>query len=108
MKAILTIEIEFDENKTDADAVGVAVDTLIETAMTIPGVLEEYGDPGSFSIGQTYILNGTSECPEGGAHEPDSNSVDQADDSPGVCDVNCAKCGTSGAFRPGGRYGIDW
>jgi len=50
----LTIEIEFDERITDADAVGVAVDNLLETAMSTPGILDEYGDP---SIGQTYILD---------------------------------------------------
>lgn len=50
--AILTIEIEFDEKVTDADAVGVAVDSLLETALSTPGILDEYGNP---SIGQTYI-----------------------------------------------------
>ncbi|MHC4238027.1 MAG: hypothetical protein ACYSSM_07305 [Planctomycetota bacterium] len=54
-KAILTIEIEFDENVTDADAVGVAIDTLLETAMSTPGILDEYGDPDGFGVGQTYI-----------------------------------------------------
>lgn len=52
--AILTIEIEFDPDITDADAVGEAVDNLLETAMSTPGILEEYGEP---SIGQTYIQN---------------------------------------------------
>jgi hypothetical protein len=51
----LTIEIRFDERITDADSVGVAVDTLLETAMSTPDILEEYGNP---SIGQTYILDG--------------------------------------------------
>lgn len=50
--ATLTIEIEFDPSITDADAVGVAVDSLLETAMSTPGILDEYGNP---SIGQTYI-----------------------------------------------------
>jgi len=49
----LTIEIDFDENVTDADSVGAAVDSLLETAMSTPGILEEYGNP---SIGQTCIL----------------------------------------------------
>lgn len=56
MKATLTIEIDFDPNVTDVDSVGEAVDTLLETAMSTPGILDEYGNPG---IGQTYILKET-------------------------------------------------
>lgn len=48
----LTIEVGFDPDITDVDAVGVAVDNLLETAMSTPGILDEYGNP---DIGQTYV-----------------------------------------------------
>jgi hypothetical protein len=48
----LTIEVGFDPDVTDVDAVGVAVDNLLETAMSTPGILDEYGNP---DIGQTYV-----------------------------------------------------
>jgi hypothetical protein len=50
--SILTIEINFDSTITDEDSVGVAVDNLLETALSTPDILAEYGNPG---IGQTYI-----------------------------------------------------
>jgi hypothetical protein len=56
MRATLTIEIEFDPAVTDEHAVGEAVDMLLETAMSTPGILDEYGNP---TINQTYILEGS-------------------------------------------------
>ena len=50
--AILTIEVEFDPDVTDVHTVGDAVDNLLETAMSTPGILDRCGEP---SIGQTYV-----------------------------------------------------
>lgn len=46
MKATLTLEIEFDPELTDAESVAGALDTLLDTAMSTPGILDEYGNPG--------------------------------------------------------------
>jgi len=45
MKAILEVEIEFDETVTDAEAVASALDSLMETALSTPGILDEVGGP---------------------------------------------------------------
>jgi hypothetical protein len=45
MKTTLTIEVEFDETLTDAESVATAADKLLETALSTPDILAEYGDP---------------------------------------------------------------
>jgi hypothetical protein len=54
MKATLTIELAFDENRTDAESLANAMDRLIETALSIPDVLEEYGP---VKMGLFYVHN---------------------------------------------------
>ena len=44
-KAILNVEVEYDERVTDAEALASATDRLLETALSTPGIMEEYGDP---------------------------------------------------------------
>jgi hypothetical protein len=41
--AKLTIEVDFDPNKTDSEGLATAFDGLLKTAMCIPGVMDEYG-----------------------------------------------------------------
>lgn len=43
-KVTLTIEVGYDDDCTDPDALAVALDTLMETAASTPGILDEYGD----------------------------------------------------------------
>lgn len=45
------IEVEFDDNVTDAETIAEALDTLMYTAMSTPGVLDDYG---SVEIGLFY------------------------------------------------------
>lgn len=45
MKTTLSVEIEFDPDFTDPEGLAVALDRLLETALAIPDVLEEYGNP---------------------------------------------------------------
>lgn len=45
MKATLTMEIEFDETSTDAEAVAKALDSLLDTALSTPGILDDVGGP---------------------------------------------------------------
>jgi hypothetical protein len=44
-KTTLTIDIEYDPKVTDAESIASAMDALLKTAISIPGILEEYGDP---------------------------------------------------------------
>ena len=43
--ATLRLTVRYNDKVTDAEALCSAFDTLLETAMSIPGVLEEYGNP---------------------------------------------------------------
>lgn len=54
-KAAFVLEVQYDETKTDAEAIASALDTLLETALSTPGILDEYGNPkvGAFYINRT-------------------------------------------------------
>jgi hypothetical protein len=51
-KAMLMIPVYYDEDKTDGEALASAFDTLLETVMSTPGILDEYANPdvGEFSL----------------------------------------------------------
>lgn len=55
MKTNLTLEIEYDAKVTDPEALAYALDRLLETALSTPGVLEEYGNPacGEFLVAES-------------------------------------------------------
>ncbi|MCE9553860.1 MAG: hypothetical protein K8T91_10870 [Planctomycetes bacterium] len=44
-KATLTVEVTYDPEVTDAESIANAADRLLETAVSTPGILEEYGSP---------------------------------------------------------------
>lgn len=41
--ATFTIKVDYDNRCTDADALGNALDRLMETALSTPGILDDYG-----------------------------------------------------------------
>jgi hypothetical protein len=41
--ATFTINVDYDDRCTDPDALGEALDRLMETALSTPGILDEYG-----------------------------------------------------------------
>ncbi len=41
--ATFTIDVDYDDSRTDPDALGEALDRLMETALSIPRILDEYG-----------------------------------------------------------------
>jgi hypothetical protein len=43
--AILTIEIDYDDDKTNAEELAQAADNLLETSLNTPGIVEEHGEP---------------------------------------------------------------
>ena len=52
--AKLSIEIRFDPDITDADSLAAAMDQLLETTLSTPGILEDYGNP---ALGDFYVVN---------------------------------------------------
>jgi len=42
-KKYLTLPVTFDADKTDLDSLASAIDQLMETALSTPGILDEYG-----------------------------------------------------------------
>lgn len=44
-KTTLTVDIQYDERQTDPEALACAMDRLMETALSTPGILAEYGNP---------------------------------------------------------------
>lgn len=48
-KARFTVEVEYDPGITEPESLASALDTLMETATSTPGILEDYGNP---SIGE--------------------------------------------------------
>lgn len=50
--AFLQIPVEYDPEAADAEGIASAADVLLETALSTPGVLDDYGNPrfGSFLI----------------------------------------------------------
>lgn len=53
-KAVLSLEVSYDDAVTDPEALAGALDTLIDTAISTPGILEEYGNVriGAFFIAE--------------------------------------------------------
>src|SRR5574340_142193 len=56
MKTTLTVEIEYDPQKTDPEGLACAMDRLLETALSIPEVMDEYGSP---TIGEFFVAKQT-------------------------------------------------
>jgi len=44
-KHTFTLTVEYNEELVDVDVLGEAVDTLLETALSTPGILDDLGDP---------------------------------------------------------------
>lgn len=53
MKTTLTVEIDYNPKKTDPEGLACAMDRLMETALSIPDVMDEYGNP---KVGEFFVL----------------------------------------------------
>ncbi len=58
-KAKFTVEVEYDTEVTDPESLASALDTLMQTATSTPGILEDYGNP---SIGDFLPVEEKSEA----------------------------------------------
>ncbi len=56
MKTTLTVTIEYDPRKTDPEGLACAMDRLLETALSIPEIMDEYGSP---TIGEFFVAKDT-------------------------------------------------
>ena len=56
MKTTLTVEIDYDPAMTDGEGLACAMDRLLETALSTPGILEEYGNP---KVGEFFVAKET-------------------------------------------------
>ena len=56
MKTTLTVEIEYDPEITDSEALACAMDRLLETALSTPDILDEYGNP---KVGEFFVSRET-------------------------------------------------
>lgn len=55
-KTTLTIDVRYNPRKTDPEALACAMDRLMETAFSIPGVMNEYANPtmGEFLVAKVH------------------------------------------------------
>jgi hypothetical protein len=60
MKTTLTVEVEYNPRKTDPEGLASAMDRLLETALSIPEVMDEYGNP---TIGEFFVAKETASPP---------------------------------------------
>jgi hypothetical protein len=56
MKTTLTVEIEYDPQKTDPEGLACAMDRLLETALSTADILDDYGNP---TVGGFFVATGT-------------------------------------------------
>ena len=56
MKTTLTVEIDYDPAMTDPEGLACAMDRLLETALSTPGILDEYGNP---KVGEFFVAKET-------------------------------------------------
>ena len=57
-KTTLTVDIEYDPKLTDPDGLASAMDRLLETAISTPGIMEEYANP---RIGEFFVAQAAGE-----------------------------------------------
>ncbi|NLX98617.1 MAG: hypothetical protein GXY83_20860 [Rhodopirellula sp.] len=60
-KTSLTVEAEYDPAATDPEGLACAMDRLLKTALSTPGIMDEYNNPG---VGEFFVAPETSVPPE--------------------------------------------
>jgi hypothetical protein len=56
----LTVEIKYNPRKTDPEGLACAMDRLLETALSTPGILDDYGNP---TIREFFVAKETAAPP---------------------------------------------
>jgi hypothetical protein len=52
VKTVLEVSVDFDPGVTDPESLASALDRLLETALSTPGIFEEYGNP---QVGEFFV-----------------------------------------------------
>jgi len=55
-KTTLTVEVEYNPRKTDPEGLACAMDRLMETVLSTPGIMDEYG---TSTVGEFFVANET-------------------------------------------------
>ena len=55
LKTTLTVEVEYDPAMTNAEGLACAMDRLLETALSTPDILDDYGNP---KVGEFLVWPG--------------------------------------------------
>lgn len=68
--AELSVSVVYDEKIVDADSIALALDTLMETALSTPDVLDSCGNPavGGFYVNhdcEASVSEGEDQCQDG-------------------------------------------
>jgi hypothetical protein len=58
VRTTLTVDIKYNGRRTDPDALASAMDRLLETALSTPGILDDYGNP---AIGEFFVASAAAE-----------------------------------------------
>jgi hypothetical protein len=53
-KTTLTVDIEYDPELTDPEGLASAMDRLLETALSTPGIMDEYANP---KVGEFFVAS---------------------------------------------------
>lgn len=53
-KTTLTLDVTYDDQVTDPESLASAADRLMETVLSTPGIMEEYGNP---RFGEFFVLS---------------------------------------------------
>jgi hypothetical protein len=53
-RTTLTVDIEYDPELTDPDGLASAMDRLLETVLSTPGIMDEYANP---KVGEFFVAN---------------------------------------------------
>jgi hypothetical protein len=56
MKTTLTVEVEYNPAMTDPEGLACAMDRLLETVLSTPGIMDEYGNP---RVGEFFVAKQT-------------------------------------------------
>ena len=65
MRTTLTVDIDYDPEVTDPESIASAADRLMETILSTPGIMEEYGDP---RFGEFFVLPSTAKAEHDSSH----------------------------------------
>lgn len=71
------IAVDYDDEKTDPESLASALDTLMETALSTPGIFEDYGNP---KVGEFYPVDGKLYITDGEYSEGDKANEAEADE----------------------------